>query len=246
MSVKRTSSLGAATIAATVVTIAALGAMAGNAQLGARAATRPLAPASGFSARVDNPWYPLEPGARYLYVGVKDGHAVRDVLTVTHRRKTIDGVECVVVDDRLYLAGRLAERTTDWYTQDDRGNVWYFGEQTAELDAKGRVASTEGSWQAGVDGAVPGIFMPARPQAGKSYRQEFYRGHAEDHFRIVGLFNTVTSPASPNALLTMEWTPLEPRVIDQKVYVRGIGQVVEQTARGGDEHLLLVSLRRGS
>jgi hypothetical protein len=228
------------------VAIAASGAVTGQTLAGARGAAPPPPPASDFSARVDNPWYPLTPGTRYVYVGVKDGRAARDVVTVTHRTKAIQGVPCVVVDDRLYLAGRLAERTTDWYTEDRQGNVWYFGEQTAELDAKGRVTTIEGSWQAGVGGAEPGIFMPAHPRVGRSYRQEFYAGHAEDHVQIIGLFSTVTPPTAQNTLLTKEWTPLEPEVIDRKVYVRGIGQVVEQTARGGDEHLTLVSLRRGS
>ena len=199
-----------------------------------------------FSARVDNPWFPLTPGTTAVYAGVKDGKQARDVVTVTHGTKTIAGAPCRIVRDRLYLEGRLAERTVDWYTQDSAGSVWYFGEETAELDEHGRVTSTEGSWQAGVGGAMPGIFMPARPRVGDAYRQEFYKGHAEDHFRIVGLFETVTSPKVPNALLTQEWTPLEPGVIDHKLYVRGIGNVLERSVKGGNEHLELVSLRRGA
>jgi hypothetical protein len=198
-----------------------------------------------FSARVDNPWFPLTPGTIAVYTGVKDGRKARDVVTVTHETTTIAGAPCRVVHDRLYLDGRLAERTIDWYTQDTGGNVWYFGERTAELDRRGRVTSTEGSWQAGVDGARPGIFMPARPRVGNAYRQEFYKGHAEDHFRIVGLFASTVSAPTPNALLTQEWTPLEPGVIDHKLYVRGIGTVVERTVKGGDELLELASLRRG-
>jgi len=195
----------------------------------------------GFSARVDNPWFPLPRGTTYVYEGSKDGEPGRDVVTVTRRTTTIAGAPCAVVSDRLYLRGRLAERTTDWYTQDRLGNVWYFGEQTAELDRNGRVTSTEGSWQAGVDGARPGIFMPARPRVGASFRQEFLRGHAEDHFRIIGLVGMATK----NALLTREWTPLEPEVVDHKLYVRGVGEVLEETARGGREHFELVSVRRG-
>ena len=195
----------------------------------------------GFSARVDNPWFPLPPGTRYVYEGSKDGEPGRDVVTVTRRTTTIAGAPCAVVSDGLYLRGRLAERTTDWYTQDRLGNVWYFGEQTAELDRNGRVTSTEGSWQASVDGARPGIFMPARPRIGASFRQEFLRGHAEDHFRIIGLVGMATK----NALLTREWTPLEPEVVDHKLYVRGVGEVLEETARGGREHFELVSVRRG-
>ncbi len=201
--------------------------------------------ASAYSARVTNEWFPLEPGTAYVYTGAKDGKAVRDVMTVTRRTTTIAGVPCVVVHDRLYLKdGRLAERTTDWYTQDKKGNVWYFGEDTAELDSSGKVASTEGSWKTGVDGAKPGIFMPAHPQVGQSGRQEFYKGHAEDHFRVVSLFATVLPPSTKNALLTQEWTPLEPGVLDHKLYARGIGTVMERTVKGGDEHLELVSVRR--
>ncbi len=193
----------------------------------------PRPPASDFSARVDNQWFPLKPGTRYVYAGVKDGQPSRDVVTVTHLTKTIDGVPCVTVQDRLYVRGRLHERTTDWYTQDKQGNVWYFGENTAELDRNGRVTSTDGTWKAGADGAKPGIYITAHPRLGQSYRQEFYKGQAEDHFKVIGLFGTVAVPGTKNALLTEEWTPLEPGTIDHKLYVRGIGTVLEQTAKGG-------------
>src|SRR4249919_15184 len=138
-------------------------------------------------------------------------------MTVTHRVRTINGAPCVVVRDLLYLRGRLRERTTDWYSQDGKGRVWYFGEDTAELDRNGHVTSTEGSWLAGVDGARAGIFMPARPRVGQSFRQEYYKSQAEDHFEVIGLFRTVSAPARDNALLTKEWTPLEPGVIDHKM-----------------------------
>lgn len=205
-----------------------------------------MPPASSFSARVDNQWFPLRPGTRYVYTGVKDGKRSRDVMTVTHGTKTIDGVPCVVVQDRLYLLGRLAERTTDWYSQDSRGNVWYFGENTAELDKHGHVTSTEGTWTTGVDGAQPGILMPAHPRVGQSGRQEYYKGHAEDHFKVIGLFTTVAPPGTKNALLTQEATPLEPGTVDHKLYVRGIGTVLEQTERGPNERNELVSITRGA
>ncbi len=198
-----------------------------------------------FSSRIDNQWFPLKPGTTYVYSGAEEGKRSRDVVRVTHVTITIAGVECRVVRDVLYLGGRLAERTTDWYAQDESGNVWYFGEQTAELDRRGRVTSTEGSWRTGEGGAKPGILMPARPQLGKAYRQEFYKGHAEDYARAVGIFRTVTAPGMSNALLTEEWSPLEPGVLDHKLYVRGIGNVVERTVKGGDEHLELQSVRRG-
>ena len=197
---------------------------------------------TGFTARVDNPWFPLKAGTRYEYVGVKDGLPSRDVVVVARKVAIIDGKPCAVVQDRLYLRGRLRERTTDWYSQDSRGNVWYLGEDTAELDRKGRVTSTEGTWKAGVDGAVAGVYMPAHPRVGMSGRQEYYRGHAEDRFRVVGVFRSVTSGRDENVVLTQETTRLEPGTVDHKMYARGIGTVLEQTERGGDERNELVSL----
>lgn len=204
------------------------------------------APASGrsFDAHVDNPWFPLEPGTTFVYRGSKDGKPARDVFAVTHHTKLIDGARCVVVHDRVYLRGRLRERTTDYYSQDRHGTVWYFGEQTAELDARGRVTSTEGTWRAGVDGARPGIYMPARPRLGERHRQELFRGHAEDRFQVVDLNADITVPYGTfaHALRTKEWTPLEPGVLDAKYYVRGIGQVAERTVRGGSERAVLVDV----
>ena len=168
-------------------------------------------------------------------------------MRVTHRTRVIDGARCAAVDDRLYLSGWLEERTTDWYTQDRHGNVWYYGERTAELDRNGNVKTTEGSWTAGVDGAKPGIFMYADPKVGQSARQEYLKGQAEDHFQVVRLDVPVTVPygSSQHTLLTKEWTPLEPGVLDRKYYLSGIGTVLEQTVKGGAERNELVSFRRG-
>ena len=203
-----------------------------------------MPPASSFSPHVDNPWFPLPRRTRWVYTGVKDGKRTRDVVTVTRQTKTIEGVRCVAVDDRLYMRGRLEERTTDWYSQDTRGNVWYFGENTAELNARGHVTSTEGTWQAGVRGAKAGIYIPGHPRLGQTGLQESLKGHAEDHFKIIGLFGTVAPPGKANTLLTKEWTPLEPRVIDHKMYVRGIGTVLEQSQRGPNERNELISIQR--
>jgi hypothetical protein len=196
---------------------------------GSAAADRPR-----FSATVDNPWFPLTPGTTFHYTGVKAGKPSRDVVTVTRQIRVIDGAPCVAVKDRLYLAGRLEERTTDWSSQDRAGNVWYFGEDTAELAPNGRVKNREGSWLAGAHGARPGIFMYAHPKVGQSARQEFYKGHAEDHFQVIAVHKTT--------LLTKEWTPLEPGVIDHKLYRRGVGTILEQTVKGGDERNTLVSV----
>jgi hypothetical protein len=209
---------------------------------------RPATDRSGFTASVTNQWFPLRPGSVYRYRGVKDGEPSREVMSVTHRTRVIDGARCVAVSDLLYLRGRLEERTTDWYSQDAHGNVWYFGEKTAELTPTGRVKDTSGSWMAGVDGARPGIFMFARPRPGQSARQEYLKGEAEDHFQVVrrGMPVSVPYRRFASTLLTKEWTPLEPGVVDHKFYARGIGTVLEQTVKGGNERNELVSFRRRS
>ena len=125
-----------------------------------------------FTAHVDNPYFPVQPGMRWVYRGVEGGKRSRDVVKVTAHVEIIAGVPCATVRDRLYLDGRLAEDTRDWYSQDAKGTVWYFGEDTKELDRHGRVTSTEGSWRAGVHGARQGIIMPARPRAGQQHVED--------------------------------------------------------------------------
>lgn len=201
-------------------------------------------PHFGPRPRVDNPWFPLKPGTTFVYEGSKDGKPLRDVFAVTRRTRVVGGVRCVVIDDRGFAAGRLAERTSDYYAQDDHGSVWYFGEDTAELNASGKVTSTEGTWHAGVHGALPGIFMPARPRVGERHRQEFDKGNAEDQFRVVSLHAPIEVPygAFTEALRTKEWTALEPGVIDGKWYVRGVGEVAELSRRGPVERSRLVAV----
>jgi hypothetical protein len=209
------------------------------------AALPALPPPAGFARLVDNPWYPLRPGTVLTYRGRSDGRPAQDVFRVTRRTKTIEGIRATVVDDRVYMGGRLEERTNDWYAQDKVGNVWYLGEATATLDSGGHVKSREGSWRTGQHGARAGIFMPANPRAGRTGRQEYYKGHAEDDFRILGFGAHVHTPAvsSRHALLVQETSPLEPGVVDHKVYVRGVGTAVEQTVRGGNERFELVARR---
>jgi hypothetical protein len=194
----------------------------------AHAADRGQVDPASFVNRIDNPWYPLAVGSTRVYRGVEGGTPSRDIVTVISGTKTILGVRCVVVHDNLYVDGRLAERTTDWFAQDRKGNVWYFGEATAEL-GRGRVTTTKGSWQAGVDGARPGIVMPAHPRVGQVFRQEYLQGIAEDRFEILSLSTRVDVPyvSSRRALETKEWTPLEPGLTEQKYYVRGVGLVRE-------------------
>src|SRR5262245_62287259 len=186
------------------------------------------------STRVTNPWFPLARGSTYVYDGQKDGKHARDVMTVTQKTKMIAGIRALPVADRLYLNGALAERTTDWYAQDKRGTVWYLGERTAELDAHGKVTSTEGSFLNGRDGAKGGIFMPAHPAVGQGFQQESFKDQAQDRFRILSMSTSISTPAasSQSAMLTQEKTPLEPGVVDHKYYVQGIGTVKEQQVAG--------------
>ncbi|MFL5779477.1 MAG: hypothetical protein ACJ761_11135 [Chloroflexota bacterium] len=211
---------------------------------GSAGALAPIDPAN-FTTTIDNAWFPLIPGTTFTYRGVKDGEKAVDVYTVTDETKLIDGVTCVVVDDRLTLDGTLAEKTSDYYVQDLAGNVWYFGEDTAELE-DGKVKSREGTWHAGVDGAQAGIFMEADPVVGHAYAQEYYKGHAEDHFEVETLTDTVKVPLGSftGVLRTKEWTPLEPDVLDAKYYVKGVGEVKEATIKGDPERLELVKVDR--
>lgn len=197
-----------------------------------------------FTTHVTNPWFPLKPGRTMVYTGVKDGEPAMDIVVVTSRTRMVGGVRTRVVEDRLYLSGVLHERTSDYYAQDRCGNVWYFGEDTAELDEHGRVVSREGTFHAEVDGAQPGVVMQHRPQFGRLFRQEWYAGHAEDVFKAVRNKAVVTVPYGhfTHALQTSEFTALEPGVLDAKFYVRGVGEVAEVSLRGPREALRLVEI----
>jgi hypothetical protein len=199
---------------------------------------------SNFVHGVDNPWFPLVPGTTLTYKGIKDGKPSMDVFEITGQTKVIDGVECEVIKDTLTIEGKLAEQTEDWYVQDREGNVWYFGEDTKELDETGKVVSTEGTWASGVDGARPGIFMPSNPQSGQSYQQEFLTGHAEDHFVVLHLLGSAKVPyrSFDHTLVTAEWTPLEPDVLTEKFYAKGIGTILEVDVAGSNERNELVSV----
>jgi hypothetical protein len=200
-----------------------------------------------FVARVDNPFFPLKRGSRWHYRGVDTDGRFTDDMRVTHRTKKILGVDTTVVHDVVLRHGKPREVTNDWYAQDHHGNVWYFGENTKELDRHGNVTSREGSFKAGRDGARPGVLFPGRPRVGTTARQEFYKGHAEDHFKILDRHAHVSVPfvSSNHAVKTKEWTPLEPGIVEHKFYVRGVGDVKEATVRGPMEVLRLVSFHKG-
>jgi hypothetical protein len=167
----------------------------------------------------------------------------RRSFTVTSQTKEILGVTTTVVHDQAFVKGELVDDTLDWFAQDAAGNVWYFGEDTKELE-DGVVVSTEGSWEAGVDGARAGIFMSAQPMVGQVYKQEDAKNVAEDCSKIVDLNASVRTPfvSSNQALKTEEYSLLEPDVLDNKYYVKDIGLVREQTVQGGNDTLALVSV----
>jgi hypothetical protein len=233
----RATALRATVVAAAAVMLAA--GLAGSATAKVTIAAPKASHFGRHSDLIDNVWFPLAKGSVWVYDGQKDGKQARDVQTVTPKVKLITGIRAAVVHDRLFLNGRLAERTTDFYAQDKRGTVWYLGEKTAELNAQGKVTSTEGSFLNGRDGAHGGIFMPAHPAVGQSFQQESFQGQAEDRFRILSLMTSVTE----------EKTPLEPGTVDHKYYVQGIGTVREQQVAGAPaaqaERSDLVSFQAG-
>jgi hypothetical protein len=153
-------------------------------------------------------------------------------------------VTAVVVRDTVEVAREVHEDTFDWYAQDVDGNVWYLGEDTKEYE-DGKVVSTEGSWEAGVDGALPGVIMPADPEVGLAYTQEHYADDAEDKGKILAVGEQVSVPAGPfdEVLVTEEWTPLEPAIREHKSYAPGVGVVFEEIVRGGEGVLRLVEVR---
>ena len=173
-----------------------------------------------FTTIIDNEYFPMHPGTTFIY----QGKGERDEMSVTHETKKIMGVKCVVVDHKEWEGDQLVERTYDWYAQDKEGTVWYFGEDTKEYE-EGKVVSTKGSWEAGVDGAKPGIIMPAHPKVGQSYHQEYYPGEAMDMARVLSLNASITVPygSFDKVLETKEWTPLEPGFFEKKYYVGGVG-----------------------
>jgi hypothetical protein len=202
---------------------------------------------SDFVRRVDNPWFPLKPGSFWRYRGQKEGVPMTDIVRIAKGTKRILGVRTTVVHDTVLIHGRPEEETFDYYAQDRHGNVWYFGEDTKELNSRGKVVSREGSFRAGRDGARPGLFFPGHPKVGVSARQEFFKGHAEDHFRVIDRRATVSVPfvTTRHSVRTREWTPLEPGVVDNKYYVHGVGTVREFAVKGPVEKLRLVDFRRG-
>ncbi len=196
----------------------------------------PVIDPANFVRHVTNPFFPLPPGQTFVYEGhTKDGFVHNDFI-VTRMTKVILGVTCTEVHDLVYLDGVLAEDTLDWYAQDSQGNVWYFGENTAELES-GRPVTLAGTFTSGVNDDKPGIIMEAHSVPGDFYRQEFSLANAEDNALVVRLDATVNVPAGVfhHCLKTEETTPLEPDALEHKYYAAGVGNVLTVDVRNGDK-----------
>jgi hypothetical protein len=201
-----------------------------------------------FTTDVDNPYFPLPVGAQWrIRVTDQEGLVQHEVITVTDKTKRIaDGVTARVVSDIVRQDGKVVENTDDWYAQDPDGNVWYFGENTADIDPKTGKADRSGSFEAGKNGADAGIAMLAHPEAGMTYREEYYKGHAEDRSRVLALGQQAEVPAGhyTDVLLTEDYSPIEPDVLELKLYAKGIGQVLAPTVSGGSEREELISFTK--
>src|SRR5262245_59624161 len=192
---------------------------------------------ANFVATIDNPYMPLAPGARWVYDGSGyEGQPEHDEVVVTDQQKVVMGIPVVVVRDNVSVQGEVTDDSYDWFAQDREGNVWYMGEDSKDYE-NGQVTSSEGSWEAGVDGALPGIVMQAHPAPGQAYRQEYYKGHAEDMAEVaqVGTTKAIGLGEYRDVLVIKEWNPLEPDVVEQKYYAPGVGVIAEDTVTGGDE-----------
>lgn len=190
-----------------------------------------------FVERVDNPYWPMAPGTTWVYREADThGNEQKVVVKVKARTRDVAGISAAVVRDIVREDGELVEDTRDWYAQDVCGNVWYLGENTKEYE-DGEVVTTAGSWEHGVDGALAGVIVPADPQVGMTYRQEYYEGEAEDLGAILSLDEQAQVPFGHfrDVLLTKDFTPLERRVLEYKLYAVGIGPVLVLGVSGGSD-----------
>ena len=201
-----------------------------------------------FTTEIDNRYWPMATGTRWVYEETAgSGPPQRVVVTVTDKTKRIaNGVEARVVRDVVTEDGQAIEITDDWYAQDADGNIWYLGERTGEYE-NGKLVTRSGSFEAGVDGAQAGIIMPADPQPGMAYRQEYYEGEAEDEGEVLSVGEMAQVPAGfyPKTLMTKDLVPLEPKVQELKFYAPGVGPVLTLDTSGGDGREELVSFKAG-
>jgi hypothetical protein len=209
-------------------------------------AYNPTIDPANFVTTIDNPYLPFTPGTLFILEGDKEGEKQRNEVLVTSDTKLILDISCVVVEDRVWVEEKLIESTLDWYAQDKDGNVWYMGEYSESYE-NGPTPDTAGSWEGGVDGALPGIVMQANPVKGDSYRQEYYAGEAEDMAQVieVGTPFKVAYGSFDDTIVTREWSPLEPSVEEHKTYVKDIGFVYGISVKGEHETLELIDIQTG-
>jgi hypothetical protein len=176
-----------------------------------------------------NPYFTFLSGKKYIYSGQTSDGLERIEVQLLTKAKTVMGIACAVVNDKVWINGKLVEDTDDWYAQDNEGNVWYMGEYVTDYNTDGSVKDHDGSWEAGIDGAKAGINMLATPKVGMSYRQEYYFNEAEDEAEVVEIGLSVTVPVGTyaNCIKIKEWTDLEPDQIGYKTYAPGIGIVLD-------------------
>ncbi len=218
--------------------------VSGNSKLPQGSEPANLDPAE-FTTKIDNPYWPMAPGARWVSREVENGVVQRVVVTVTNRTKVVDGVTARVIHDVVSASGQPIEKTYDWYAQDSSGNVWYLGEDTKEYD-HGKVVSAQGSWEAGVGGAEAGVIMPADPTVGQAYRQEYDKGNAEDNASVTSVDAKAKVPfgSFDHVLQTRDVNPLETNFVEHKSFARGVGPIETIQVSGGSAHEELLSYRR--
>ena len=192
------------------------------------------------STVIDNPYFLLTVGKTLVFESQTSDGLEHIEVSLTGQTKVILGITCVVVHDTVTLDGVVLEDTYDWYAQDNEGNVWYMGELATNYE-NGIFKDTHGSWEAGVDGAKPGMAMPANPTKGTAYRQEYYFGEAEDEAEIIETGVQVTTPYGSfgSCLKTKETTELEPDVLEHKFYAPGVGIVKTVHPNDGEEEVLI-------
>ena len=202
-----------------------------------------------FTTEIDNPYWPMAVGSKWVYRETdQEGAEQKVVVTVLDKTKQIaNGVEARVVHDAVTENGVPVELTDDWYAQDAEGNIWYLGEETTEYE-NGKPVSTSGSFEAGVDGAEAGIIMPADPVPGLSYRQEYYKGEAEDLGSIVAVDEQAEVAAGhyKNAVMTRDVNPLEPKILEFKFFAPNVGPVLAVSVSGGSDREELLSYEPGN
>jgi len=199
-----------------------------------------------FVEGVDHTFLPYKPGAEWIYHANTDEGLEVITVTVTGETREVDDIECIVVRDVVTLNGEFVEDTDDWYAQHEDGAVWYMGEIAKNYE-DGELVDLEGSWEAGEDGALPGIVMMSTPVIGTTYRQELLYTEAEDAGTVLALDARVDVPYGQflGCLKTADFTPLEPDTLEHKYYAKGVGLVLEVNPKTG-ERVELVSFTPGS